>query len=235
MVNKCTKIVQSWFYPAVCVLCGAPGDGGLDLCTACRGDLPYNTTACSRCALPLAGNVAPGALCGQCLRHPPAYERTLAPFRYAPPLDYLLQRLKFNGKLVHARLLGTLMAEHLAQRLTLLPERIIPVPLHRARLAERGFNQALELARPIARRLGVALDYTSCERLRATAAQSQLPAAQRRANVRNAFRVNGDIAARHVAIVDDVVTTGNTVNELARALRKAGVKTVEIWACGRAG
>ncbi|MDE2088388.1 MAG: ComF family protein [Gammaproteobacteria bacterium] len=235
MVNKCTKIVQSWFYPAVCALCGATGDDGLDLCAACRGDLPYNTVACSRCALPLTGSVASDALCGHCLRHPPAYQRTLAPFRYAPPLDYLLQRLKFNGKLIHARLLGTLMAEYLAQRLSLLPERIIPVPLHRARLSECGFNQALELARPIARRLGVALDHTICERLRATAAQSRLPAAQRRANVRNAFRVRGAITARHVAIVDDVVTTGNTVNELARALRKAGVQTVEIWACGRAG
>lgn len=234
MVNKCIKIIQSWFYPAVCALCGMAGDGGFDLCAACRSDLPYNAMACSRCALPLTGNVTPDALCGHCLRHPPAYQRTLAPFRYAPPLDHLLQRLKFNGKLVHARLLGALMAEHLAQRLTLLPERIIPVPLHRARLAERGFNQALELARPIARRLGVALDYTSCERLRATAAQSRLPAAQRRANVRNAFRVNGAITARHVAVVDDVVTTGNTVNELARALRRAGVKTVEIWACARA-
>lgn len=234
MVNKCTRIIQSWLYPAVCALCGAPGDDGLDLCAACRSDLPYNTVACSRCALPLAGTVAPDLLCGHCLKQPPAYQRTHAPFRYAPPLDYLLQRLKFNGTLAHARLLGALLAEHLARHVTALPECIIPVPLHRTRLSERGFNQALELARPIARRLGVPLDYTSCERLRATAAQSRLPAAQRRANVRNAFRVSGEIAARHVAIVEDVITTGNTVNELARVLRRAGVKTVEIWACGRA-
>ncbi len=173
-------------------------------------------------------------MCGQCTQQPPSYDRALALLRYAYPADHLIQRLKFNAQLYLAHLLGERLAQHVARHVTQLPQVIIPVPLHRARLRERGFNQALELARPIAHRLGVPLDYRNCARVRATAAQSLLPAAQRRRNIKGAFQVTRPIKARHVAIVDDVMTTGHTVEEFAATLRKAGVKEIDVWVLARA-
>jgi ComF family protein len=232
MFNQWIDCAQSWLYPNRCILCGARGDDGLDLCAACRVELPYNHTACPRCGLPLPGDL-PTLMCGHCLRHPPRYARTLTLCRYSNPADHLIKQLKFQGKLAHARLLGELLAAQLATRIEQPPQRIIPVPLHRTRLRERGFNQSVELARPIAARFGIPIDVTSCVRVRATPAQSTLPAAERKANVRNAFKVRRSIPVRHVAILDDVITTGHTVNELAQALRRAGVPVVEVWAVAR--
>ncbi len=128
------------------------------------------------------------------------------------------------------------MADFLQQRLKdeELPELIIPVPLHRARLRRRGFNQALEIARPVARRLDLKLESRAIRRVRSTSAQMDLPARKRRANIRGAFAVRAGLAATHVALIDDVVTTGATVNELSRVLRRAGVERVEVWVCARA-
>ncbi|MCP4475319.1 MAG: ComF family protein [Gammaproteobacteria bacterium] len=139
----------------------------------------------------------------------------------------------FHQQLVWGRLLGELMAEVLGSR-ECQPQQIIPVPLHCARLRQRGFNQALELARPIARALALPVNFHSCRRMNNTAMQSLLPFRQRYANVRQAFTVLGEVA-EHVAIIDDVMTSGHTVNELSRALRQAGVKRIEVWCCARAG
>ncbi|MEW6352752.1 MAG: ComF family protein [Pseudomonadota bacterium] len=223
------KMIGQWLFPAACALCGGAA-AEHELCAACRAELPYNDTACPRCALPLAVN----ALCGQCQVAPPPYDAAFSLLHYAAPVDQLVQRLKFSAKLNLARLLGELLAERLAQRAAPPPELIIPVPLHRARLRTRGFNQALEIARPIARRLRIPLDYRNCTRVRATAVQSTLPAKQRAKNVKGAFRVLKPIAARHVALVDDVMTTGSTLHECATALRAAGVATIEVWTCARA-
>jgi ComF family protein len=177
----------------------------------------------------------PGAtLCGQCLQDPPSYDSAVSLFRYAYPADHLILRLKFQAQLHLARALGELLARHLKREMQTMPEIIIPVPLHRARLRERGFNQALEIARPIARSLSIPVDYKSCERVRKTSAQSLLPAAERRKNIKGAFRVTRLIAARHVAILDDVMTTGHTVQELAATLRKAGVERIDVWVVARA-
>ncbi|VAW92560.1 Competence protein F homolog, phosphoribosyltransferase domain; protein YhgH required for utilization of DNA as sole source of carbon and energy, partial [hydrothermal vent metagenome] len=135
------------------MLCGEQGASGLDLCHACRLDLPIIEAACTRCAIPLPVAHQHGSLCGPCQTDPPAFAHCLAPFAYHAPLDHLLKDLKFNRRLVLARTLGALMAQWLEGRTNGLPERIIPVPLHPARLRERGFNQSLELAHPIARRL----------------------------------------------------------------------------------
>lgn len=232
MFNQWMDCARSWLYPNRCILCGAHGDDGLDLCADCRAELPYNHSACPRCGLPLPDDQPP-LVCGHCLRHPPRYARTLTLCRYASPTDHLIKQLKFQGKLSHARLLGELLGAQLAQRVETPPQRIIPVPLHRTRLRERGFNQSVELARPIATRFGIPIDVSSCVRVRATPAQSTLPAAQRKANVRNAFEIRRRIPARHVAILDDVITTGHTVNEMTRALRRAGVQVVEVWAVAR--
>jgi ComF family protein len=178
------------------------------------------------------------ALCGQCQIRPPAFEHCQALFTYRTPVDHLLQRLKFGGRLELAHLLGQLMADWLIKDLGMgleapLPERLLPVPLHAGRLRERGFNQALELARPVARRLGVPLDARSCRRILCTAAQADLSRAARLKNMRGAFATVRPITG-HVAVIDDVMTTGSTAHELARTLLKAGAERVEIWVFARA-
>ena len=233
LMDNCLKSIHAWLMPPLCVLCGESGDAGQDLCAACRAELPYNTSACVRCALPLPTTHS-DLICGACQQQAPDYDRSHSLLRYAPPADQLIQRLKFNARLPLARVLGELMAVQLAQRLRAWPQRIIPVPLHRARLRERGFNQALEIARPIARALHIPLDYRSCERMRHTSVQSLLPAAARHKNIKGAFRVTRPIQARHVAIVDDVMTTGHTVQEFAATLRKSGVEQIDVWVVARA-
>lgn len=236
LFNNWIKYAQSVLYPPTCVLCGDPGAGGLDLCRCCREDLPYSTLSCRQCALPLESE-STSAICGVCQKNPPHYQRTTSLYLYAPPVDRLITQLKFNHKLENARLLGTLMAENLSQALATAPDRpecIIPVPLHKNRIRQRGYNQALELARPIARRLGIALDLSHCRRQRETLEQSQLAAKQRRKNVRGAFELQPGFKPKHVAIVDDVMTTGQTVGELARLLTRHGVQQVDVWVCARA-
>jgi ComF family protein len=154
-------------------------------------------------------------------------------FRYEEPVRHLIHSLKFRARYPCGRLLGILMAEQMAT-LKEKPCAIMPVPLHPSRYRRRGFNQAIEIARTVSRRLDIPLDLHSCHRIRPTVAQVELPAKQRRKNLRNAFAVKTPIEHQHVAILDDVVTTGATVTELAGALRRAGVIRVDIWACARA-
>lgn len=191
--------------------------------------MPLLGRACRRCGLPLQTE----GVCGECLRAPPPFGQTFALFRYAHPVDHLIRQLKFNRRLVNARLLAALMVSALLQREQRLPELIVPVPLHRKRLVERGYNQAVELARPIGRRLRVPVALHGCRRMRETAVQSDLPAKRRHANVKGAFEVDISVAGRSVAIIDDVMTTGNTVAELARLLRERGAREVDVWVCAR--
>ncbi len=230
MVNDCIKNIQNGLFPGICLLCGDACAATLSLCDGCLADLPYQNDCCRRCAapLPVAG------VCGQCLRHPPAFETVVSLFDYLSPVDSLILGLKFHGKLAAARLLGDLLAERLKRTVAHLPECIIPVPLHPARLRGRGYNQALELARPLARVLRLPLDVGSCRRLVATAEQSTLDARKRRRNVQGVFSVAADFGARHVAIVDDVMTTGHTVEALSCALLAHGVTRVDVWVCARA-
>ena len=219
--------------PPRCLLCGAEGAGGQDLCSGCRADLPLNTCCCARCALPLDHAADQ---CGICLKREPPFASAWAPFRYAHPLDLLEARFKFHRDLAAGRLLSALMIEALAERAPpARPERLICVPLHRERLRERGYNQALELAKPLARALRIPLDANALIRLRNTSAQTGLDAKARRRNLHAAFAVaaNATLPA-HVAILDDVMTTGTTLRECARVLRRAGVERVDVWALARA-
>jgi len=181
--------------------------------------------------LPLAAPLE--VACGRCQRQPPPFERTLALFRYEDPIRGLIQDLKYSGQLYLARLFGDLLAARL-EALPAHPDRIIPMPLHPGRLRERGFNQSLEIARPVARRLGVPLDYDSLRRIRATTPQSALPLDQRGRNVRGAFQTSARLAGERVALVDDVMTSGHTAAAAARALHKMGA-AVEVWVVARAG
>jgi len=153
---------------------------------------------------------------------------------YAPPLDRLIQQLKFNQKLHLARLLGTLMARDIRQQALTLPDLLLPVPLHKQRLQQRGYNQALEIARILARALNVKLDLHCCVRHKATREQTGLPAQQRKTNLQGAFQVRRDVQGKHIAIVDDVMTTGSTVTELSKALLQQGAKRIDVWVCARA-
>lgn len=232
-VDEWPRIIQQWLYAPTCLLCDTPGHDGMDLCPGCMDSLPYAIHACPRCAIALPAEAPPTTPCGRCQKKPPAFDAATTLFRYEEPVRHLLHALKFGHRHACARLLGEMLAARLAQ----LPERpqlIVPVPLHPKRYAERGYNQSLELARPLSKHLGIPLDTKHCRRVRPTAPQSQLTALQRRRNLRGAFQIEGKIPARHVAILDDIVTTGATVSELARALKRAGVERVDVWCCARA-
>lgn len=218
--------------PQFCLLCGDRGTGDRLICPGCENDLPWLEHGCSVCAIPLAGD-AP-EVCGQCLHKPPAFTQTRTLFHYEPPLDKLLTGLKFHNRLVNARLLGDMLVNRIQPEKQDLPEALLPVPLHRKRLSERGFNQALELARPLQRNWNLPMLTQPVRRIRATAAQMELPAKQRRRNIRGAFECVSTIPYQHIAIVDDVVTTGATVNELAGLLKSQGVQTVTVYAIARA-
>lgn len=219
-----------WLLPPRCLLCAAPGEADLDLCAACAAELPRNRRCCARCALPLPTSAA---LCGQCQRRPPPWDAAWAPFRYGWPLDRLESRYKFGRDLAAGRTLARLWQDE--ARSIDLPQLIVPVPLHRQRLRQRGYNQALELARPLARHFGVPLRHDALLRQRATAAQTELDAVARRRNVRGAFAVRPGVALpAHVAVLDDVFTTGATLGECVRTLKRAGAQRVDVWALARA-
>jgi len=177
------------------------------------------------CALPTFN----GGVCGRCLKRAPQFDRTVAVFAYAFPLDKLVQALKFGEQL----LLSEALADRLAQCIVHRPDRIVPMPLHAARLKERGFNQSLELARRIAHKLDVPLLPNACERVRDTPPQSALKWKERDRNVRRAFVCTQDFAGKHVALVDDVMTSGASLNELAQAVRRVGAKEISCWVVAR--
>lgn len=218
--------------PPRCLLCGAAGDGGRDLCAGCAADIAINAPCCPRCALPLE---APAPSCGACVKREPPFASAWVPFRYGHPLDLLEARFKFRADLAAGRVLAGLLADRACVDAPSRPQLIVPVPLHPARLRERGYNQALELARPLARALALPLRHDVLMRTRATPPQTGLDAKTRRRNLRGAFAVAQGVALpAHVALLDDVMTTGATVHECARVLRRAGVVRVDVWALARA-
>jgi ComF family protein len=233
MTNPWLTRVLDRVYPPTCVLCGAPGDSGLDLCAGCRADMPHNHHACPRCAIPLPEGQPPGTLCGPCQRRPPPFAASHAAFRYEDPVPVLIGGVKFRARLNLGRLLGQCLTLALLDQGAERPGLIVPVPLHPRRLRERGYNQALELAREVSASLAIPIDATACVRAAHTSAQVGLDDHERRRNVRGAFAVARPPSAPHVAILDDVVTTGSTVAELAGVLLAAGVERVDVWAVAR--
>lgn len=232
-VNQRLKVVRDWLLPGNCLLCVARVHSGQDLCAACEQSLPRPTRACPCCAAASAPtpNRAP---CGECQQHPPAYAYARAVFTYAPPVDRLIQGLKYHGRLEHSRVLGNYLGACITALDDPRPDVIVPVPLHPSRLRVRGYNQSLELARHVARRFSIPLDYRHTRRVRATLPQMELPRDQRKKNVRGAFQADPVFTGQHVAVVDDVMTSGHTVNALSECLRAAGAETVVVWVLARA-
>ncbi len=217
--------------PMHCQLCEQPAKTGYELCENCRDGLPWLVNTCPQCALPHTGGNS--GLCGACLSSPPGFDRLVALFRYeGEPRDMVLQ-MKFANKLASARLMGELLLEALPYHLD-KPDILLPVPLHASRIRHRGYNQSLELARPVAEGWGVRLWPQAARRLKATGKQSRLHARQRVTNIRGAFEVPEDVRGCSVLLLDDVATTGATLDELARSLKKAGAREVNAVVFARA-
>lgn len=226
-------IIQDFLFPPTCLLCGNSGFDSRDLCHSCYEHLPRNNRCCFQCAEILEIKTTAFALCGRCLAKPPAFDKTYAPFIYQGAISHLITALKFSAHHPNARLLGTLLAEHL-KRFAEIPDCIVPVPLHKSRYRQRGFNQAIEIAGILSKELAIPLELASCQRHRDTPQQTRLSAKKRRKNLKHAFSLIKPMRDRHVAIVDDVMTTGSTAHELAALLKQSGVRKVDVWVCARA-
>ncbi|QOC22900.1 ComF family protein [Wenzhouxiangella sp. AB-CW3] len=217
--------------PPVCVVCGLSARPGLDCCADCEQDLPVPGASCRRCALELVRSVD---LCGRCIRHLPAFDQAFAGFAYRGGIERLVQRYKFRHDLAAGRVLAGLLARRLAAQAAPRPDLMVPVPLHWRRRLMRGFNQSELLCADLSRHFGGLPWRALLGRRRATAAQSELPADKRTGNVRGAFHLRRGLPARHVALVDDVMTTGSTLDECARVLKRAGVSRIDVWVVARA-
>jgi ComF family protein len=233
VVNNWIKTIQFQLLPGCCLLCGKLSEKQQDLCPACRNKLPFNDHHCRSCAQPLPSSIPAGSICGRCQTKPPFYDHCFAPFRYQDELTNLHHNFKFHHKLAAGRLMAELMCERLAAPSVRLPQLLLPVPLHARRLRERGFNQAQELTRILSTHLSIPVDTQSLCRTRNTTAQSGLTKKDRRQNIRNAFTLTSKINSSHVAIIDDVMTTGHTVNEIAKTIKASGVSEIEIWVFAR--
>jgi ComF family protein len=203
-------------FGGTCFVCRGAARG--TLCESCDADLPrLSAVLCPRCAL----DSPAGAVCGRCLASPPHYDATVAALAYRFPADALVHALKFRGELALAPFLSSLLKERIGQPV----DRIVPVPLSARRLRERGYNQAVE----IARHLGGRLESDACVRERDAPPQAGLDREARQRNVRGAFRCRRSFAGERIAVVDDVMTTGATLDELARTLKQAGAQSVVNW------
>lgn len=203
------------------------------LCQDCRNDLPANRWCCQTCALPLPFP-APDGRCGECQTSPPCYSRSLIPWRYQFPVDGMISRYKYHGQHKFARPLLADFADHIEYHLATeaRPDLLIPAPMHWTRRWHRGFNQAQDIAEAVAKRLDLPVNARLVRRTRRVHSQRKLNRASRLGNLQGLFEVTGPVPAK-VAIVDDVVTTGATVRELASVLAGAGAKDIQVWALAR--
>jgi ComF family protein len=216
-----------------CLLCNRKINNSTNLCDNCFQALPWIHMPCLSCGQSL---IVINSICGECLRESPAFTHCIAACAYDDAMRYLIRQLKFQHQLSAAKTLTRILLHILKMRYQhdILPELIIPIPLHIKRLRERGFNQAGEIAKYLAKYFRRPLSFCHFQRIRDTMAQSRLPAEDRHRNIKNAFQLYVPLKAKHVAIVDDVITTGNTVTEIARLLHSAGVSRIDVWVCAKA-
>jgi len=228
MLADATRQIASMFFGGRCFLCRGAAARDAVLCTPCLADLPrLGDPRCPRCALPSETT----ALCGHCLAHPPHYDESFAALEYRFPTDVLVHALKFRGELALAPLLARFLAGEIPAggRIDLAT----PVPLSAKRIRERGYNQSMEIARVLCRRSQLRLEPNLCTRVRDAPAQTDLPWAERARNVRNAFHCDRVLDGLAVAVIDDVMTTGATLDAIATALKRAGAARVVNWVVAR--
>lgn len=237
LLSRATNCLLDLIAPCVCDLCGLPSGRNVDLCLPCEGELPWLRDACIQCALPLVGG---GPLCGRCISKPPAFDRCVAALVYAEPVSGWVHAGKYRGDFSRLALLADVMSRTVAAALERQPppELLLPMPLHWRRRWRRGFNQAEVLARLLAgqprlARYRLRVERGLCTRVHATAPQQGLDARRRRRNLRGAFSCRRSLQGAHVAIIDDVVTTGASAGELAETLKAAGAGSVSVWCCAR--
>lgn len=228
-----------YLVPRHCLFCLEPTHNHNDLCNYCTGQLQQNIHACQRCALPLKSSE--NHICGNCLSHKFYFDQVYSPLIYADEIRYLIRQLKYHKKIHYARTLSGLFIQQSSHFNDFqLPQLLLPVPMHKQRLQQRGYNQALELARFFSSHFKIPLDYQSLLRCQSTRLQAGLNARERQKNIRNAFknRTAGHKLKlsdyQHIALIDDVMTTGSTLNEAARTLKQAGIKRVDAWVIARA-
>lgn len=223
MLNKCLNFVQP---DQDCLLCGAASGAHL-VCPDCHAELPRPAAACPVCASPGSGEV-----CGQCLQHPPHFTRSIAALDYHFPVDKLVQAYKYHQQLALARLFGTLLSQAVHNQAR--PDILLPMPLHPTRLRERGFNQAHEIAKRIGTTLNLPATPSLARRVVNTASQATLDWDARKKNMKGAFACDHPLAGQHIALVDDVMTSGATLNELSKTLKRAGAGEISVWVVARA-
>ena len=230
ILNICLNFAQNLF-PQNCYLCNALA-GRHAVCADCRSDcLPHTEYACPICAYP----TAQADICGHCLRHPPAYQRTIAGYGYEFPLDKLIHGLKYHHQFALVDTLIAPLLDNISASAQRHPDAIVAMPLHPQRLRERGYNQSQLLATSLSRQLAIPLLTHACKRHRNTRPQTGLPLTERHANIKNAFSADTrQVAGKHIAIIDDVMTTGSTLNSLAHSLVEAGASEVSCWVVARA-
>lgn len=211
--------LAAWLLPHDCYACGAPAGRDI-LCADCRKDLPaLPAERCPQCALPSPA----GQICGACVRDAPHFDATLARWRYDFPVREMILALKYHARLALAPWLAASLADQFRPREA---DCLIPLPLHPARLAERGFNQSVEIARHLAKHWNLPMSVDLCVKDRMIAPQASLPWKARRKNIRGAFRCTQDLGGKAVIVVDDVMTTGATLDEFARILKQRGASRV---------
>lgn len=213
---------------AQCCLCS--GDTIDPICPPCLRELPWIDSACTQCGLALPD----GGICGQCLIEPPPFERCISALEYRPPISHLIGAFKYQRKLHYGRILSLLLAERLRGELTTRHiDALVPVPLHWRRRWRRGFNQAEIIGDELSRALDIPLRAKALIRRQLGTPQKDLSAAERRRNLRGNFEARGDLRQLHIALIDDVVTTGATASEITRTLLDAGAASVRVWCLAR--
>jgi ComF family protein len=244
LINKVSiwaKNAQFWLMPGVCIACHQPSRRSVDLCEDCLASLVELENPCTGCALPLPPGDFTGTLCGKCQDHDRLIQQTVAGFAYYPPVGGLIGQFKYQGKLQYGRVLTDLLLEEIrcSYHSAVLPQLLLPVPLHPSRLRERGYNQALLMAQQLGKVLQIPVAHDVLDRVRNTAAQQGLSARERKQNLRRAFALSSRAPLQDltsIVLIDDVVTTMSTVRELARLIKRR-VPTelaIHVWCLARA-
>ncbi len=219
--------LYSKLMPIPCRLCGTMSQHQA-ICLACLQNLPLLGDACPRCALPISN----AYLCGHCLHQPPEQDLSFSLFPYLDPVDRLIADLKYHDKLFLSQFFAQLMGDKLRNRRQ--PDLLIPIPLHPNRLRQRGYNQSFELAKALSIKLGIPTSNRYLIRTIDTKSQASIPFKARKQNIQHAFKLIQTEVPAHIAIIDDVLTTGHTANAAVKQLRQAGAITIEIWTIARA-
>ncbi len=220
----------------ICLICDEATESADSVCNVCETELPWLIEHCNLCALPLPME---GLICGQCQKHPPAFKQVIAPWTYSFPIDSLISRFKHQARWPLGQILARLLTQHLQHRFNntglTRPDCLLPVPMARKRLRERGYNQALMLARWLSSDLNIPYDEHLLLRPHETVAQQALDAKTRQRNLLGAFALAPDakVQGRHFALVDDVLTTGATARSLARLLMNTGARQVDVYCLAR--